>query len=357
MHVCIVTPFFYPLLNGASVRMYKHAIALKEAGHRVTLLSPHVGIPEIDCYQVGRPPVYFDPRIWIKMFQLNRQEKIAVVISQSYLGDLFSYLPAKLMGAKFVCDVHGPEKEEIKKTSLSRAKKTIGLFGCWLDHFVLKMADRIMGAEAENVTWLNKEFGIPFDKIVHVANYPDLNVFKPMPVEKRRFTVGYLGTLQKGRIDPLLETTRSMTDCDWLVVGDGDAKDDIRQYPNITLETQQDYNRIPEVINRFDVGIIFSLTPEGMEHKGPPMKLFEYLGCGIPVVGVNLWELGDIITKHKVGIICDIAHLGESIRAIQKDYSTYRQNVAQYRTIMSTEANWQEEKKKLLDLVSTLAPA
>lgn len=355
MHVCIVTPFFYPLLNGASVRMYKHAIALKEAGHRVSVLSPHVGIPEIDCYQVGRPPVYFSPRLWWKMWQLHRQEKISLVISQSYIGDLFSFLPARLLGATFVCDVHGPEKEEIKATSLSPMKKAIGLFGCWLDQFVLKHADRLMGAEAENVTWLHNEFGIPLDKIIHVANFPDLNSFVPEPKQPQTFTIGYLGTLQKGRIGPLLDSMRTITDSNFLIVGDGDGKEEIPKLPHVTLTSERDYRKIPQLINRFDIGIIFSLTPQGMAHKGPPMKLFEYLACGVPVIGVNLPELADIVTKNGVGILTDIEHLNDAIATLKTRYSEFQERVTSYRRKMETEANWRVEQQKLLSLLSPRA--
>jgi glycosyltransferase involved in cell wall biosynthesis len=352
MHICIVTPFFYPLLNGVSVRVYKDAAALKQAGHQVSIISPHAGIPEFDCYKCGRPPVFLTPNLFFILKKIHRKKTIDVIISHNFLSDILSYWPARYLKIKFIQQIHGPEIEEIKKT-FKGIKKALGMLGCRFDRSITRKSDAIIVVEDELKNWLVKTQGIDPNKIQHLANYPDLDLFRPSSPQQKPFTVGYLGTLQSGRIKPLLALSEKNTKFKFMVVGAGDDYNEISKYPNINLQTVLKYERIPNYLNQFDVGIVFSLTPSGMSHKGPPMKLFEYLACEVPVIAVNLYELKNIIEKHRLGIIVTENQIGSAIYAIQKNYRYYKDNAKKFRMLMQSEYNWQNEKSKLLKIVAS----
>lgn len=353
MHICIVTTFFYPLLNGVSVRVYKDAQALKKAGHKVSIISPHKGITEFDCYQTGRPPVFLSLSTMTKILSLNKANKIDCVISHSYISDIFSWLPAKIIKAKFIRQVHGPEWLEIKKTAKGGVKKIISYVGCLIDNIIIKRADKYIVVEKELGDWLQQEFEIDPKKITWIANYPDLAIFKPEAVDKDKFTVGYLGTLQPGRISPLLNLSQKLNQVKFIVAGSGEGKNEIKKFKNIELTQETDYDKIPQLISKFNIGVIFSLTPQGMSHKGPPMKLFEYLACGVPVLAVNLRELKDIIEKNKVGLIVTEKELEQGVLKIKKDWNEFQANVLRFREKMVQSYDWKNEKEKLLEVVKS----
>ncbi len=351
MHVCIVTTFFYPLLNGVSVRVLKDARALKESGHAVSIVSPHRGTEEFDCYQVGRPPVYLNTGVGKIMKTIHAKLPIDVVISHSYIADLFSYRIARRLGCKFIQQIHGPEAEEISKTSHG-IKKLIGLFGCYLDSFITRRSDRIIAVEDELAIWLNEKYRFASNKIVTVANYPDLDLFQPGHKINHKFTVGYVGTLQPGRVIPLCEASAHRSDINFVVVGTGAGTSEIEKYPRVMLRSELNYGKVPDVISQFDIGVILSLIPTGMRHKGPPMKLFEYLACGKPVIAINLPELEPLVAKHRIGIITTENNIVSTIVEIKNNYNYYSSNVKKFRELMVARYNWKLEKQKLLDLIA-----
>jgi len=353
MHICIITPFFYPLLNGVSIRVYKDASALKQAGHSVSIISPHAGIPEFASYKCGWPPVYLTPNLYFVLKKIHKKNPIDLIISHNFLADIFSYWPARHLKIKFVQQIHGPEIEEIMKTSTG-IKKILGLIGCKFDKYIFQKSDAIIVVEKELKTWLMQWLTINPGKIYHLANYPDLDLFKANSLTKKQFTVGYLGALQSGRIKPLLELSPKNKDFKLIVVGAGDDYGKITKYPDIELFTETKYKNIPDHINQFDVGIIFSLTLSGMRHKGPPMKLFEYLACEVPVIAVNMPELSDVIKTHNVGIITTENQIASAISAIRKNYQYYKNNTKKFRELMLSEYNWQKEKEKLLQIISAV---
>ena len=353
MNIFIVTPFFYPFLNGVSVRVYKDAKALEQAGFKVSIISPYKGMSDIDCYQVGKPPVYLTPKVGQVLRQINQKQKIDIVISHSYISNLFSYLAARRLGAKFVCQIHGPEVEEIKATNKG-VKKIIGLIGCWLDQFIIRRCDHLIVVEKELATWLKNKFKIKSDKITWIANYPDLEIFKPIDKPNDKFTVGYLGTLQPGRIQPLLDLAKELPSIRFKIVGSDKNIEEIKSLSNIEIISEPDNQKIPQVIADFDLGTIFSLTPKGMEHKGPPMKLFEYLACGLPVLAINLFELKNIIETNKLGLIVNEKNLNSGLKLIKDNYEQFQQNVQSFRQQMLVKYNWRIEKEKLIQLVKKL---
>jgi glycosyltransferase involved in cell wall biosynthesis len=61
----------------------------------------------------------------------------------------------------------------------------------------------------------------------------------------------------------------------------------IRKWPNVHWLGRKSYADLPRYMSRFDVGLIpFRLTP--LTVAASPIKLFEYLACGCPVVSTPL---------------------------------------------------------------------
>jgi glycosyltransferase involved in cell wall biosynthesis len=61
----------------------------------------------------------------------------------------------------------------------------------------------------------------------------------------------------------------------------------LRRWPNVHWLGRKSYAELPRYISRFDVGLIpFQITP--LTVAASPIKLFEYLACGCPVVSTPL---------------------------------------------------------------------
>jgi len=357
MHICFTTDVFYPVITGDVVRILKDSRTLQKLGNKVSLISSYSGIGSLNCHKVkDSRPWFFLVKIVLKILEIHKKNKIDFIwCNRCY--QLIILLPlSKVIGARLVCEIHGPEKKQINLLTNS-PKKFFYLLFYSFNEFLLKMANKIVVVEQELAGWLEKDLKVPKDKIVFIGNYPDLSVFKPTGKKLGKdFVVGYLGTLQKGRIDPLLElVAKKKKGYHFIVVGDGEDKNKVLGYKEITHLVENDYQKIPQHIRKFDLGIIFSLSSDVVfSEKGPPIKLFEYLACGVPVIAVNIPNLEPLIDNNRIGLMVEKNELEQGIEKIRKNYSWYKNNVLKFREKMKDLYSWDNEKKKIAQILEGL---
>ncbi|HXA03373.1 MAG TPA: glycosyltransferase [Bryobacteraceae bacterium] len=130
-----------------------------------------------------------------------------------------------------------------------------------------------------------------------VRNAVDPEHFGPRPaslaIESNGQTVGYHGSItQSTDIQLLAYAARSLPEKRFVVIGRNDGVDlsGLESLPNVTLTGEVPYNRLPEYVHGFDVGLLpyricdYSLAAD-------PVKVWEYLSAGKPVVAVRLPEI------------------------------------------------------------------
>lgn len=88
------------------------------------------------------------------------------------------------------------------------------------------------------------------------------------------------------------EAAARLPDFSFVLIGpDALAKQRLRRRPNLHLLGRRDYAQLPGFLHHADVGLI----PFDVLHHGElvrsihPLKLYEYMACGLPVVAVE-WE-------------------------------------------------------------------
>ncbi len=105
--------------------------------------------------------------------------------------------------------------------------------------------------------------------------------------------IGYFGAIADWfDVDLLAEVAESRPDYNFVLLGgifDVDVSR-LRRLPNVKLLGQQPYELMPQYLHNFDVCVIpFKINP--ITEATDPVKLYEYLSGGKPVVSVNLPEL------------------------------------------------------------------
>lgn len=110
--------------------------------------------------------------------------------------------------------------------------------------------------------------------------------------------VVYVGDLQL-RFDweVVLTAAQKLPDVSFVLIGNNDGIDrEIADYPNIYLLGTKPYADIPKYITNAQAGIIpfaVSKMPELINNVNP-IKLYQYLACGLPVVSAKWDEVADI---------------------------------------------------------------
>lgn len=356
LRVCIITDTFYPIITGDVVRVIKDVQVIKKLGHRVTIISPQKGIREIECHKINSSRfLLLIGSTLIKVLKIHRISRINIIWCNRYYQVFFLLPLSRLIGAKLICEIHGPEKKQVM-TLTSSTKKIFYNSIYSISEFLLRFTDKIIIVEEELKGWLEKELHLPKDKIIFIGNYPNLSVFKPRKRNtSEKFTVGYLGTLQKNRIEPLLDlVAKKKKGYHFMIIGDGEDKQKVRDIKEITHLVENDYQKIPQHLRKFDLGIIFSLSTDVVfSEKGPPIKLFEYLACGIPVLAVNIPNLKPLIEGNGVGLVVEKDKLEQGIEKMKNNYVWYKTNVLKFREKMKKYYSWRNEKKKIAQILES----
>ncbi|MBD3237736.1 MAG: glycosyltransferase [Candidatus Eisenbacteria bacterium] len=124
--------------------------------------------------------------------------------------------------------------------------------------------------------------------------YPPPGQPPPEPPELRpigRPRIGYLGNLAAYKCDlPLLaRAARARADLSWIFIGAlgrGEAPPDLgalRTAARVHLLGERPREALPGLLHHLDVGLIPFARNETTRHSFP-MKFFEYLACGLPIV-------------------------------------------------------------------------
>jgi len=109
--------------------------------------------------------------------------------------------------------------------------------------------------------------------------------------------IGFVGSLFSWIDTKLLEiTAKKFPHCSIVLVGPVQGIE-IPNLPNIHLTGPEPYQSIPAYINNFDVCLI-PFIAGAVSEKVDPIKVYEYLSLGKPVVAINLPELEKM--KHLI---------------------------------------------------------
>jgi len=143
------------------------------------------------------------------------------------------------------------------------------------------------------------------------AGAPDLVVRRDPP------TVGYVGAVDDW-FDSLLFNRLARLKPDWRfeIVGgaEGDRQGAIEAAPNVFFHGERPHSELPALRGRFDVEIIpFRLT--GLTHAVDPVKLYEALAAGRPVVATPLRSLARLAEEKTVRLAATAEGFAREIEA------------------------------------------
>ncbi len=123
--------------------------------------------------------------------------------------------------------------------------------------------------------------------------------------DKRKKVIGFLGTFDdRIDLDLLKLLVKELPEIQLMIVGrvlDTKAKIELEQYDNVLFTGPKTTDEIPDVVAKFDIGII-PFVKNKFTRNIYPMKINEYLAMGIPVITTDfasLSEFGKIIYLAK----------------------------------------------------------
>ncbi|OPX36957.1 MAG: hypothetical protein B1H12_05930 [Desulfobacteraceae bacterium 4484_190.2] len=243
-----------------------------------------------------------------------------------------------------------------------------------LETLVLKRAETVCCLSEISKSLLLKG-GVAGEKILVTPDGVNLDKFSKnrdgREIRKRfgmegKIVVGYIGVLRRfWGIYTILESAREIlsqrNDFHFIVIGEGKEYLDMKKFleknnltDNFTMTGTIPHDDIPEYIAAIDIG----LAPYGYEEPfyASPMKIFEYMAMGKPIIATAQGQIKDIIRHGENGLLMepdDSSGLAKAIRELGSNKDMMKNMGLKARATVES-YTWEANARKVLDTYRAL---
>jgi glycosyltransferase involved in cell wall biosynthesis len=271
----------------------------------------------------------------------------------------------KLCGKRVIYDVHEDYKQKV------RARCRLPLFGeiasiIWRAVEVISatLFDEILAADSHIASLF------PPEKTAVIANYPPLSFVKQKPADAKRnssatFRLAYVGgiSLERGigKIVDALKLVREMPVEFHLAgnVADAGLRQRFKTEPQVNYHGILPWEEVNLLLAEANGGFLLLQPGPSYHHCSGEgvIKLWEYLGMGLPVIISDFPKLKRLIETLDAGIAVDPADPAAIAAAIRKlrDEPQLRMRLGQNgRAAVLNDRNWETEAGKLIRIYQNL---
>jgi colanic acid biosynthesis glycosyl transferase WcaI len=291
------TPFYLPQSNAAAVRAYWNVQALKSAGHEVQIISS-VDSQEIfklsfnpaDNKQSFLKRLVFEFLAGAELFFRIIFSKcdLYVLSSPPFITVSMAHLACRIKNRPYVLDIRDIYPDVYFAQKLIRENSVIGSL---VKNFTRSMYEHSAGVLSVTPGLIQKiqNLAPKTAEVLLLINGYDEELFKISDQKYEKFTVMFHGNMGKVQnletILKVAENLKNHTDIEFVFIGDGPQAELIKNssLDNLKFLGSQNYELIPDLISKAHVGFS-ARRDDDIGSDALPVKAFEYLGVGIPVI-------------------------------------------------------------------------
>lgn len=337
---------------------FKECVSLKHHGYEVCLIAPEKGdgIENIPVYVCGT----YKSR-WKRFWQGGRN---VLRLARKTEATLFHFHDPELMpvglilrlsGKKVVYDVHEDLPRQVLYKNWIRCS-IVRILSSWLIKILEKIFVLFFNRVVAATDDIAKKF--PSSKTTTVKNYPSLKLISEarlVPFDKRTYTILYAGGISK--IRGIREAIQALDILDgkveMILLGSFDEED----YKILCMQERgwkyvhhfgwRPLFDVYGFMNVADAGLA-TLYPARNFLKSLPVKAFEYMACGLPLVvsGFPFWR--EVFGSCSVFVDPQSPEsIAEGIKKLANDGSLAGNLGNAGKEMVLSEYSWEKEQEKL----------
>jgi len=262
--------------------------------------------------------ILYQITLFFDLFIFCKKEEINVIYARQETFNISPLIISKLLNVPYVVEINGLLLEE--KRLLGINKRFIALTRV-SEKINYRHAVRIISVTQEIKNCIIRRYDVPDEKIVVIENGANIDLFRPMEQDKLVLNlnldenynyVGYVGSFTRWHgLENVIKSAhlvlKIFNNTKFVFVGDGPLKEEL--FNLVDTLNLRDYfvfvgrvphDEVPQYINIFSVCMIL----KDKNIPGSPLKLWEYMACGKPVVATNTYDF-KVLEEYDAGILID----------------------------------------------------
>lgn len=273
---------------------------------------------------------------------------------------IFIGLVLKILGKKVIYDVH----EDVPRQILSKH-----YFNKNIAHIISKVFERIENFCAKFFNYIitatpfiNERFFKINKNSININNYPvikDEFFRKEKDFKELDNIICYVGGITEERgIKTIIESLEDINNVKLILVGSFSSQsfknecEKLKAWGKVDYLGQVDYEQVFKIMKKSKIGICL-LKPIINYIDSLPIKIFEYMMAGLPIICSNfkLWE--EIVEDGNCGICVNPnskKEISKQINKLIQDYDTLTTMSKNGKNLILEKYNWRTDKKKLIKI-------
>ena len=365
MRICILTTV-HPLFDARVV--HKEAKSLAKV-YGVVLIAPdeertNKKVDGVRIITIKKPKsTLLHPITMWRVFKAGFKQDCDVFHCHEPSSLLVSAMLKVLKRKKLIYDAHEHYPSLIAENSLFPD------FIRPLVRFLADIEERILIRFANVVITVDqilcKEYK-KYHKNVHIiSNYPKLELFRSSDLNSENEGIIYVGGISRDRGIYQMIDVANKANVKLICVGnftDELNKNEINNFlaenptKNVVFTGHVSHLKVVGYINNSKASLCV-LQPIPRYEKAVPIKVFEYMACGLPVVASNFSEIAKVVKEADCGILVDPTNIDEIAKAITYllEHSEEAKRMGDNgRRAVEEKYNWERMEEKLLKLYEGL---
>jgi glycosyltransferase involved in cell wall biosynthesis len=395
MKILYITLENVSLHKGSVVHVKEIVSGLRKLGHRVGLVACSLSKSEKadDFYNLNMTPSFM-----LRLLMLKRQPHIAsllflllylikvlpqydIIYAREFNAVIVAQLPRLIFRKKLIFEINGIANEEWMLKGDSIFNRILSFFIQKGEMLAAQCSDRIVSVTPQIANYLIRQFHCRPDKVEVIGNGVNTKNFhliqdQAVLAEWRRrlgiadedVVVAFVGNLALWQgVDILIESAFQLLSkgkkLKFLIIGEGVLKSflvkkvlDSRYLREFIFTGMIEYKNIPFLINIAEICVAPFISARNRKTGVSPLKVFEYMACGKPVVYSRIEGL-EFIEEEGAGCPVepgDVTSLEKALLELEKEPQKRILMGRKGLQIVHEKFDWESKAKKIEKVLEEL---
>jgi len=288
---------------------------------------------------------------------------------------IFALILAKIFRIPIIVEINGLSIDELNMASrISWIQRQISYIKSLLDNKTFRFADHLVAVSPYIKEILEADYKIISKKVTVIENGANTKLFRPMNISEARRElkldethnyICFVGALYEWQgVEYLVNASpnilKELPQSIFLIVGDGPSRESLTNLADqngvldkFIFTGMIPYEKVNIYINSSDICVI-----PRPPIKGSPLKLYEYMACGKPIVASDIDGIHEILKESKSGVCVaprDPYELSEAIVSLLQDPESRKKMGESGRKYVVENRSWENVAAKVFEVCQRVA--